>query len=910
MTAAPPTITPSSRIIVKNLPKWSNEERIRKHFASRGQITDVKLMHTRSGVFRRFAYIGFASVDEAASAVNHFDKTFIDTSRIQVEFAQKAGSAILDRPWSKYSTGSSAHQRYLEGKGHQHGLASAKETPQERPVDALREQVERRRRILESIYGEGAQDEVSGQLKEFLAVSQPTTKGKMWENDPAISSTKSKASLDVPSTRNKARERDSTAATKVETAVEVVPSRKPGGQGQLVARSRVKHVDSGKEEERGGKEKDAKGGSDSDDLYEDFALPPSRAEIKNSPQQQSSWSSSEDELETVKGQGESAETPTTTTAIPTLEDGAVLEDPPQPAPAQPELSPELIAETGRLFVRNLSYCCTEAELRHLFEPFGPLSEVHLSISRESKKPKGFAYILFMFPEHALRAYSELDGTIFLGRILHILPAYEAPERRRSGEESLSGSQSSSFQKKKQEELKGNAQKDYNWNSLFMRSDTVLEAVAAKLGVGKATIMNVHDSDNLATRMAIAETNLIHETKAYLEAEGVVLDAFSAAQGPVKRSDTVILVKNLSFETESAEIRRMFAKFGTVGRVVLPPTKAIALVEFFHANEARSAFRALAYSRFKNAPLFLEWAPMQALKAASPPPAATELRPEGENKCAMEQGTETAVVRIKDAEAEGDVPEAEGGEGTPTLYVKNLNFETASETLRQVFSAVGAVRSARVATKKAPDGTILSLGFGFVEFEQREALNRALDELQGHIVDGHALVLKRSVHGKTNDQTPAAGKKKSQATDLDDSMNEHSTKLLVRNIPFEASEKEVRELFKTFAQLKRLRLPRKFDGNHRGFGFVDFLTHQEAANAKKALAHTHLYGRHLVLEWARTEGVDATTGVDSLELLRAKASRSIAATGSDQAVEQGHSLRKRLRFGDRGEGDAFGGSGGE
>ena len=47
------------------------------------------------------------------------------------------------------------------------------------------------------------------------------------------------------------------------------------------------------------------------------------------------------------------------------------------------------------------------------------------------------------------------------------------------------------------------------------------------------------------------------------------------------------------------------------------------------------------------------------------------------------------------------------------------------------------------------------------------------------------------------------------------------------------------------QIKSLRLPKKFDGSHRGFAFIDFLTRQEADNAFEALHSTHLYGRHLV-----------------------------------------------------------------
>ena len=49
----------------------------------------------------------------------------------------------------------------------------------------------------------------------------------------------------------------------------------------------------------------------------------------------------------------------------------------------------------------------------------------------------------------------------------------------------------------------------------------------------------------------------------------------------------------------------------------------------------------------------------------------------------------------------------------------------------------------------------------------------------------------------------------------------------------------------FEQIKSIRLPKKFDGNHRGFAFVEFLTKKEAGNAFEALQSTHLYGRHMV-----------------------------------------------------------------
>lgn len=38
---------PTSRICVKNLPKYVDDRRLREHFAARGEVTDAKVMRTR-----------------------------------------------------------------------------------------------------------------------------------------------------------------------------------------------------------------------------------------------------------------------------------------------------------------------------------------------------------------------------------------------------------------------------------------------------------------------------------------------------------------------------------------------------------------------------------------------------------------------------------------------------------------------------------------------------------------------------------------------------------------------------------------------------------------------------------------------------------------------------------------------
>ena len=68
------------------------------------------------------------------------------------------------------------------------------------------------------------------------------------------------------------------------------------------------------------------------------------------------------------------------------------------------------------------------------------------------------------------------------------------------------------------------------------------------------------------------------------------------QPSAKRSKTVIVVKNLPFNTTCDELRTVFAPFGTVARLVLPPSGITALVEFFESSQAKKAFQKLAYSK--------------------------------------------------------------------------------------------------------------------------------------------------------------------------------------------------------------------------------------------------------------------------------------------------------------------------
>lgn len=163
-----------------------------------------------------------------------------------------------------------------------------------------------------------------------------------------------------------------------------------------------------------------------------------------------------------------------------------------------------------------------------------------------------------------------------------------------------------------------------------------------------------------------------------------------------------------------------------------------------------------------------------------------------------------------------------------------------------------------------------MGYGFVEYKKRSDALNALKKLQNSSVEGHNLELKMS-HRTKNDKV---SKRKSASL-----TKQNTSKILVRNVPFEASKKEIKELFGTFGEIKTLRLPQKMSGTgtHRGFAFVDFLTKQDAKRAFESLcSSTHLYGRRLVLEWAEDE--------DSVDALRKRTAEHFHGTS--------HSAKKK------------------
>src|SRR3984893_18644768 len=72
-----------------------------------------------------------------------------------------------------------------------------------------------------------------------------------------------------------------------------------------------------------------------------------------------------------------------------------------------------------VFVGNMNFQTTEAELRALFEPFGQVTRVHIARDRETGRARGFAFVEMPNDAEAAKAMSGLDGKEVGGRALKV-----------------------------------------------------------------------------------------------------------------------------------------------------------------------------------------------------------------------------------------------------------------------------------------------------------------------------------------------------------------------------------------------------------------------------------------------------------------------------------------------------------
>jgi RNA recognition motif-containing protein len=73
----------------------------------------------------------------------------------------------------------------------------------------------------------------------------------------------------------------------------------------------------------------------------------------------------------------------------------------------------------RLFVGNLSFEVTEADLRGAFAAYGPVSSAEIVVDGSNARSKGFGLVEMPWQAHAVAAIQGLDGTDLKGRSINV-----------------------------------------------------------------------------------------------------------------------------------------------------------------------------------------------------------------------------------------------------------------------------------------------------------------------------------------------------------------------------------------------------------------------------------------------------------------------------------------------------------
>lgn len=800
-----------SRLIVKGLPKYYTEDKLREYFGKQGNVTDVKLMKKRNGESRRFAFIGYKSYEDAEKAASYFNNAFIDTARIDVELAKTFSDPSVPMPMKE-------KRRLAETRLREHEQRLLEQ--EERDKQYKKQKLNRRAGIDEQIQNDP-------KLREFMEVMKPSHQVKSWANDATADGS------GAPSTK----------------ALEEALAKQDGPLVEIPQHEMAQVKEAASDDEYD----DFKPNANANDDEEEETMMSlndleSREESAEQPQDDGLAAdenvSDLDWLKQRRRRMKENEQEPVDEEVVKVDLNKASETLRQPiVPQEPKETPEeqtvkKISETGRLFIRNILYSSTEEDFRQLFEAYGELEEVHIAIDTRTGKSKGFVYIQFHTPEDAVSAYKSLDKEIFQGRLLHILAGEKKKDHR------LDEFDLKNLPLKKQRELKKKAQaskSQFSWNSLYLNNDAVLDSVAAKLGISKSQLIDPENSSS-AVKQALAEAHVIGDVRKFFEDRGVDLTTFERKE----RDDKVILIKNFPFGTTTEEIGELFSEYGEIKRLIMPPAGVIAIVEFRDSPSARAAFTKLSYRRFKQSILYLEKGPKDLF--IREPIAAESIKSGDREEKAVE-----VKVNAKDVmgtEQEAPVNEEEGP--TVSIFVKNLNFSTTSIKLSETFGKLPGFVVAVVKTKPDPkdSSSVLSMGFGFVEFKTKEQANVAISSLDGHVLDGHKIQLKLS---HRTGGTSGSNAKKSDKTN----------KIIIKNLPFEASRKDVLELFGAFGQLKSVRVPKKFDKSARGFAFVEFTLLKEAESAMNQLQGVHLLGRRLVMQYAEKDSENAEEEIDKM-----------------------------------------------
>ncbi|XP_056601146.1 uncharacterized protein LOC130418946 isoform X1 [Triplophysa dalaica] len=180
-------------------------------------------------------------------------------------------------------------------------------------------------------------------------------------------------------------------------------------------------------------------------------------------------------------------------------------------------------------------------------------------------------------------------------------------------------------------------------------------------------------------------------------------------------------------------------------------------------------------------------------------------------------------------------------GVGNIIIQGLAKDICSLALYDTFSHYGTILSCKVVADE--NG---SRGYGFIHFESYEAAERAIQELNGMMLNDQVVSIShfRSFQERQAERESNPGRMKKDYRSLFPGVH-----LYVNNLPYGWTDHQLHRAFSPFGSVTNATVARN-GGRSRGFGFVCFTSPEAAAQAVSAMDGRVISNRRLNVAFSR------------------------------------------------------------
>ncbi|KAF1951162.1 hypothetical protein CC80DRAFT_425107 [Byssothecium circinans] len=224
----------------------------------------------------------------------------------------------------------------------------------------------------------------------------------------------------------------------------------------------------------------------------------------------------------------------------------------------------------------------------------------------------------------------------------------------------------------------------------------------------------------------------------------------------------------------------------------------------------------------------------------PPPLAPVIIPQNNNPIPTAISSPmSANVMSPTSGGPGYVPRRAAPEPNKrALYVGGLDPRVTEDVLRQIFETTGHVQSVKIIPDKNVSFNSKGFNYGFVEFDDPGAADRAMTTLNGRRVHNNEIRVNWAYQANT--------------TAKEDTSNHFH--IFVGDLSNEVNDEVLLQAFSTFGIVSEARVMWDMKtGRSRGYGFVAFRDRAEAERALSSMDGEWLGSRAIRCNWANQKG---------------------------------------------------------